>query len=40
MSDVTVETTDATPKEEVVDAVVPSEESEAEVDKEIPPLGS
>jgi len=39
MSDVTVQTTDATPKEEVVDAVVPSEESEAEVDKEIPRFG-
>ena len=41
MSDVTVETTDATPKEEVVDAVVPSEEPEAEVvaKEEIPRFG-
>ena len=41
MSDVTVETTDATPKEEVVDAVVPSEEPEAEVvaKQEIPRFG-
>ena len=35
MSDVTVETTDATPKEEVVDA-----EAEVVAKQEIPPCGS